>query len=1096
MMKKFLSYLLVIALFITLTPFYSYAEEITDESSLDTVIVQNGTDVTIGSLYGEDEKLWLRFAPCGPNNLMQLYTISKSEAESETPETLWLSSGTDWVGPVQMKERGSDDDTTIYSGGWHAREDKSPSAKTESIVVKIDGEEQTGSKTTKGSKVEIIVTNELYVGIDEASSSSGMREVVRYEISGNVINVETTLTALSDVTITQYFGLQAVTRTYTADMIQFINGQEDSAIGGYYTHGSGTKENYPDVNAVVHSNESGDIMTMTLDRTVGLGNLEYLKKENHIATHSSMNKSYFNLVNGIVCDVDKGESLSWKGQYEFEKLPASENVIADYNELTRDDLVSETFTDATISNNLTLPTEGSNGSKIIWESDDEETISSTGVVKIPYITKSVNLKATIYDGKGASMEKHFSFRVNGEEGSIGVNTNTILPERETLIREEKFDDDTIDAQTITNVLGNVKEENGGLHLIRRGEDGDVYATIYMQSDKQPVYGTSILEIDISKKDTYTGVASYIYGANGLLAKIQLIANKQVVISYGDGSGGEKKIELGQSEVKTDTLNFKFVLNSGKGTFRLWMNDEFICEEKIISATTGVSRVDFLQGKASGLNTDVVIENIAISSAATNGFVKFVDNFDDGILAENITVLNAGTTTVKEEDGVLKVATSSGSSSSAAIYLNKDKTAVKGKFSLEFQISRTACKDAFDFYIQGSTGAMYAYGRLWNGDFSGYWADSLSGEKIAHTKNSSNDKMGVYLEINTVTKQIDAWINGVYQGSGYSIKGIDDVASVEFAAFATDCDPVVEYFKFTDLTGDLENSVVKYDDSFEGGLVSNNINIDNMEQKDGSINVVDRTKVSKANFYMNEDKSAATGDFTVEFTASRNLTYATTDFHFYGADNKRYTTIRWWSMGNSDSVYVMYRDSKEATGTTSVYKLNSVMNSRTKVHVKVSFNTEKETFSVWINDVEVIKDAVALESGKSVAYLSMENVYEANGSYAGTGYADASMHDILYYSRLPKGEITQIAADYNAYDKKISIVSHENIDANVFAASYCGDKMLSAAIDEVTLKKNDDVLADTSLLNVQGAEYVNIYIWGENIIPICEKIEVKGMLDAN
>ena len=66
-MKKILSFLLVITLFITLTPLYTYAEEITDEGSLNTVIVQNGTDVTIGSLYGEDEKLWLRFAPCGPN---------------------------------------------------------------------------------------------------------------------------------------------------------------------------------------------------------------------------------------------------------------------------------------------------------------------------------------------------------------------------------------------------------------------------------------------------------------------------------------------------------------------------------------------------------------------------------------------------------------------------------------------------------------------------------------------------------------------------------------------------------------------------------------------------------------------------------------------------------------------------------------------------------------------------------------------------------------------------------------------------------------------------------------------------------------------
>ena len=61
-------------------------------------------------------------------------------------------------------------------------------------------------------------------------------------------------------------------------------------------------------------------------------------------------------------------------------------------------------------------------------------------------------------------------------------------------------------------------------------------------------------------------------------------------------------------------------------------------------------------------------------------------------------------------------------------------------------------------------------------------------------------MKVYVEVDTNTNQFECWVDGTYLGSGYSL-GAEDVLSVSVAPFNTSCDPVIEYIKYTDLSGD-------------------------------------------------------------------------------------------------------------------------------------------------------------------------------------------------------------------------------------------------------------------------------------------------------
>ncbi len=1087
-MKRFISLILSMALVVAVLAVPAFAE-----TTKDNTVIINGASITIGSNYGSDEKLWLQFGPCGPNSLTQLNVISKSAADATSPTSTWLSSGTDWVGPVFMKARDAADDTAIYAGGWHKKEaDGSPSAKSESVVFKVDGEVQTGNVTLDGSKVEIIVTNELYTGTTAATGASGLREVVHYTISGNVVDVENTLTALNDVTITQYFGLQSVSRTYTADMIQFTNGQENSYVGGYYTHVSGTKAAYPDVNAVVHSSKDGDRLVMTLDRTVGLGNLDYLLESHNVATHANTNKAYFNLVSGIPCEVDKGDSVQWKGQYLFEKLPVSSAVMEDYNALTRESLVSEASTDATVSANLTLPIKGANGSTILWETTNNEVISETGVVKTPDLTTSVTLTATIFDGKGASKEKAFSFRVPGAEGPVDSSGTKVMPEKGALIRSDNFDDNSMDATTITSIQGNVKEENGVLHFKRtEASDGDVVsATVYLKADKTPIYGSSILEFTMTKNNTYTGLTAYINGSNGQYLQISALANKQMSISYG---GGKK--DLSAAEVGTDTLNFKIAFDSGKGQFRLWLNDKFICAEKCSAAPAGLSNINFLQSKATGLTTDVNVDNLAVYHLKTPGRVLYQDDFDDGKMAKNISVLNAGQTTVKEENGVLKAGTSVAASSSVTLLADENGVAKKGKFAIELMISRTSCTDALDVYFNGSSGKIF-HTRWWNSVLYKNWASVKDGAAANQVSNSvSNAKLHLFAEINTNTEEISLWMNGVYLGSGYSA-GSEDLASISIAAFATSCDPVVEYISIIDLTDEFGTSIVQYQNSFDGGTVSGQVELSNMTQTGGSLVTTDRESTSTATVYLKEDKSAVTGDFSIEFNTSRAFANATTDLYVFGEDGNRYTTIRWWSINNATYASVEYLPSVGAGKTATSYAYYSTVDNQNSMHVKATFHTANSTFSVWINGHEIVRNVLSSHGANSVVSLSLQNVFTATGG--NSGYGNASLHDFLFYSQMPGLGLSDFSVDYNAYDKKVSVASPVSGSACVLVASYLGDTLVSAVPKTVTLVAHDDVLVDTSALRAEQADRVVIYLWDSDssLQPLCEAQKVLGAIETN
>lgn len=342
-MKKFLSMLICLSMILSLTgmPFALAADATTDGIPDSTVIYETNGNISVGCEYSLWNNYWIQFTPKGVNKLMQIYALYIDSKYAAKPTSAIATSESDWVGPVKFRADGSTDTTNEWTGGAHGWDDNTvASAYTESVTLKVDGvaveKPADADLTVTGKVVEITVVNLLKAGNDRDGDYS-LRETVVYTVSNNTIDVHTSLDALEDLKILTYYGLQSINGPYT--LVSYRNGDPTPALepGGYNTHSSGPKSEYPDVDRAVHKTADGDILEVTLDRSYGIGNLEYHKQPSSAVSETSKyNKTYFyQVLSNSTADalaLKAGESVKWKGQYKFYK--EASNAGEDFGDAT------------------------------------------------------------------------------------------------------------------------------------------------------------------------------------------------------------------------------------------------------------------------------------------------------------------------------------------------------------------------------------------------------------------------------------------------------------------------------------------------------------------------------------------------------------------------------------------------------------------------------------------------------------------------------------------------------------------------------------------------------------------------------------------
>lgn len=218
----------------------------------------------------------------------------------------------------------SNNNPIAFTGGWHGYNGElkgSPTARTDSVEVYADDSLITHYANMKYNTLKIYVTNSLQGYNTTKPNGTGryiLKECVVYTINKASINVAVEITALEDIVIRKYYGLQTQNTAWT-DSIEYIdvNGR---CIGRFMGMEESKVNGYPQKIILKGKN---NILTAWLDTNNGLGKREYVSDSRPQAFTLKYGKSYFSLVNGMYVKLKCGEKLNWAGGYIFKQITQS-----------------------------------------------------------------------------------------------------------------------------------------------------------------------------------------------------------------------------------------------------------------------------------------------------------------------------------------------------------------------------------------------------------------------------------------------------------------------------------------------------------------------------------------------------------------------------------------------------------------------------------------------------------------------------------------------------------------------------------------------------------------------------------------------------
>jgi len=210
----------------------------------------------------------------------------------------------------------------------------------------------------------------------------------------------------------------------------------------------------------------------------------------------------------------------------------------------------------------------------------------------------------------------------------------------------------------------------------------------------------------------------------------------------------------------------------------------------------------------------------VSDMPTMGDMLFYDDFNDGAVDEKI-VLTAGEGTAEESDGALRLAkTQAQGTTSATIYLKEDKTAMTGRFAVDFILKRKNIAATASVGIYGNNMGLGGLNSLivwWDKNTNlinlGYGDTPTSG-RINHTDNrisalNAQETLKVTVYFDTERNQVTYWLNQQFAGNGYSC-GAEGVSCIEFYNETTAFDLEIDDFRCYEasLVGDADERVAE------------------------------------------------------------------------------------------------------------------------------------------------------------------------------------------------------------------------------------------------------------------------------------------------
>lgn len=197
---------------------------------------ESGLTAEFRSKSSNDEDILITLAPVSNNKTVQ---IDRYEIGSEK-----FRSYTDWIGPYNMKTVATTSQTeklTGFVGGWHASNGDGtgdPTAQTQSIEISLDGEEFP-SGTATGSEATVVVHNKVEALNTKlgASKHFAIDEDVTYTFKDGKLYVKVEITALEDVRIAIYYGMQIAGGFSTKFTFTTDKGETKTTTADFYCSG-------------------------------------------------------------------------------------------------------------------------------------------------------------------------------------------------------------------------------------------------------------------------------------------------------------------------------------------------------------------------------------------------------------------------------------------------------------------------------------------------------------------------------------------------------------------------------------------------------------------------------------------------------------------------------------------------------------------------------------------------------------------------------------------------------------------------------------------------------------------------------------------
>ena len=233
-------------------------------------------------------------------------------------KTLMKNVYSDMIGPIRARAvnnaDGNEETVGKFVGGWHGTAtNNKPSARLDSIKFFIDDKEVTGTVGIyKGKEVRIEYLNYLQ-GWNTTNSTGTGREILTEKVTMRItrgkIDVVNKLTALEDVILGEYYGIQTENGGAWNDEILFL-------CDGVCKRKDFTVDYDCPERTDYFICRKGEHYITAYMKDCGLGRLKYNKSSLRKAHSRSYKKAYFDLiVDSEEFTLNTGDSVWWNGGY-------------------------------------------------------------------------------------------------------------------------------------------------------------------------------------------------------------------------------------------------------------------------------------------------------------------------------------------------------------------------------------------------------------------------------------------------------------------------------------------------------------------------------------------------------------------------------------------------------------------------------------------------------------------------------------------------------------------------------------------------------------------------------------------------------------